>query len=63
MDNYSVGLYDSDLESGLLPETSVIKCHKLFTIDQTQIVKRFSKLKLQKFSEVINLLQTLIKVS
>ena len=60
-DEYSVGLKDSDLESGLLPETSVIKCHKLFTIEQTQIVKRFSTITDQKFSEVVNILHTLIK--
>ncbi len=40
-DEYSVDLSDSDLESGILPEKSIIKCHKLFTVEQNQIVSRF----------------------
>lgn len=36
-DEYSVVLDDADLEVGILPERSIIKCHKLFTIEQTQI--------------------------
>ncbi len=60
-DNYSLVREDSDLESGLLPEKSIIKCHKLFTIEQTQIIKKFSTLNQNKFSEVIKLLEQLIK--
>lgn len=32
-DDYSVLLNDDDLEIGILPEQSIIKCHKLFTIE------------------------------
>ncbi len=60
-DDYSVELADADLESGLLPESSVIKCHKLFTIDQTKIIRKFSVLKDQKFSEVTGAVNRLIQ--
>ena len=62
-DNFSVDLRNDDLETGLLPETSVIKCHKLSTIEQSKIIKRFSKIKKVKFDEVINVLQTLFENS
>ena len=61
MDDYSIGLQDSDLEAGILPEISVIKCHKLFTVEQMQIAKKFSRLNQQKFLEIVNVLQSLIK--
>jgi mRNA interferase MazF len=62
-DDYSVELDNNDLDMGMLPELSVIKCHKLFTIDQTRIVKRFSLIKEKKFEEVIIVLQKLIEKS
>jgi len=62
-DEYSVSLSDQDLEIGFLPETSIIKCHKLFTIEQTQIVKRFSIVSKTKFAEVLFLLEKLVKPS
>jgi len=60
-DEYSVSLADEDLELGLLPALSVIKCHKLFTIEQTQIIKRFSIVNEIKFAEVVSFLQKLIQ--
>ncbi|MBC8185654.1 type II toxin-antitoxin system PemK/MazF family toxin [candidate division KSB1 bacterium] len=33
-DEYSIDLSNNDLEYGILPEKSVIKVHKLFTIDK-----------------------------
>lgn len=62
-DNYSIFLADTHLEFGILPETSVIKCHKLFTIQQSKIIKRFSVLNESKFDEVVRLLDKLIKKS
>ena len=62
-DNFSIDLISEDLETGLLPETSVIKCHKLFTIEQLKIDKRFSKIKKTKFDEVIKVLQNLFTQS
>jgi hypothetical protein len=48
---------------GMLPEPSIIKCHKLFTIEQTQVIKRFTIVKSKKFDEVIVLLNKLIQKS
>jgi mRNA interferase MazF len=62
-DNYSVELFNNDLEMGLLPEPSIIKCHKLFTIDQSKILKKFSIVKEKKFDEVILFLNKLIQKS
>jgi mRNA interferase MazF len=62
-DEYSVALTDSDLETGILPEQSVIKCHKLFTIEQSQILRRFSTVSEVKFEEVRQSIQQLLKAS
>lgn len=62
-DEFSLNLSDADLESGILPEKSVIKCHKLFTIDQSKIIRRFSTINTQKFGEIINMLHLLIQKS
>ena len=60
-DNFSIELNDNDLQSGILPETSVIKCHKLFTIEQSRIIKKFSKIKDDKLKEVISMLHNLFQ--
>ncbi len=64
-DDYSVLLENSDLEIGVLPESSVIKTHKLFTIEQTKIIRNFLQVnedlyekveeKLKEFFEMDNL--------
>lgn len=60
-DEYSVDLNDSDLEMGFLPEPSVIKVHKLFTIHQKQIVKKFSLLRIDTFQRVVGKLNELVE--
>ena len=62
-DEYSVSINNEDLELGMLPEQSIIKCHKLFTIEQRQVLKRFSILNETKFDEIIIFLNKLIKKS
>ena len=56
-------LGNNDLEIGMLPELSVIKCHKLFTIDQTRILRRFSIIDEKKFEEAIVVLEKLVEKS
>lgn len=60
-DEYSIDLNDTDLEMGFLPEPSVIKVHKLFTIHQKQIVKKFSLLKVEVFQRVVRRLSELVE--
>ncbi|MCD4696449.1 MAG: type II toxin-antitoxin system PemK/MazF family toxin [Bacteroidales bacterium] len=43
IDDYSVNLTNNDLETGMLPELSVVKAHKLFTIHKDKIIKKFSE--------------------
>ncbi|MEO5649767.1 MAG: type II toxin-antitoxin system PemK/MazF family toxin [Ginsengibacter sp.] len=62
-DDYSVTLNNDDLELGMLPEESIIKYHKLFTIEQSQVLKRFSILNKKKIDEVVVLLNELIQRS
>jgi mRNA interferase MazF len=62
-DEFSVILNDADLEAGVLPENSVIKCHKIFTIEKSQILKRFSTISKKKFEEVKEIISELIQVS
>ncbi|MCI0618048.1 type II toxin-antitoxin system PemK/MazF family toxin [bacterium] len=58
-DVYSLSLESKDLEIGQLPEPSLIRAHKLFTIDQSRILKRFSTLGEAKLRETLLLLQQL----
>jgi mRNA interferase MazF len=62
-DQYSISLSNDDLEIGSLPEESIIKCHKLFTIEQSQILKRYSIISSNKSEEVSKVLIRLIEKS
>ncbi len=62
-DNYSIPLLAEDLEIGFLPESSLIRIHKLFTIEKSRIVKRFSFVKKEKLDESLNLLGKLFQPS
>lgn len=60
-DAYSIELENSDLEVGVLPESSLIKAHKLFTIHQEKIVRKYSVVKDDCFEEVSNKINQLIE--
>lgn len=60
LDEYSILLDNTDLEIGVLPEISAIKVHKLFTIDKTKIIKKFSKINRECFDKVTKKLNKLI---
>jgi mRNA interferase MazF len=62
-DDYSINLNNEDLIYGYLPETSTVKVHRLFTIHQDKIIKKFSIVKAAYFDKVINKLNSLIKQS
>ena len=53
-DDYSINLINNDLEYGILPEKSIIKVHKLFTIHKSKILKKFSIVKKEFFDKVSN---------
>ncbi len=53
IDIYSLLLESTDLEIGQLPESSLIRVHKLFTIEQSRILKRFSVLGKNKLRETL----------
>jgi len=48
-DSYSIELENEDLEIGVLPESSIVRVHKLFTIHQSKIIKKFSLVKKRIF--------------
>ena len=52
IDSYSFELKNSDLEIGNLPESSTVKTHKLFTIHQTKIIRKFSVVKAAYFDNI-----------
>jgi mRNA interferase MazF len=58
-DIYSLTLESDDLEIGQLPESSLIRVHKLFTIEQSRVIKRFSTLGKAKLREALTLLAQL----
>ncbi len=58
-DIYSLPLESTDLEIGQLPESSLIRVHKLFTIEQSRILKRFSVLNNDKLRATLLLLRQL----
>ena len=53
-DTFSVNLSNDDLELGILPEKSLIKTHKLFTVNKSKIIKKFSVIKEELFKKVEN---------
>ena len=61
-DDYSVLLENSDLEIGVLPESSVIKTHKLFTIEQTKIIRKFSQVNEDLYEKVEGKLKELFEM-
>ena len=60
-DTYSVELTDSDLEIGVLPEASLVKAHKLFTIDQGKILRKFSTVTDDHIAKVVSKIKALIE--
>jgi mRNA interferase MazF len=60
-DEYSIPITNDSLEYGLLPEPSVIKAAKLFTIHQMKIVKKFSILNTETFKSINSILIELFK--
>ncbi|HSK72809.1 MAG TPA: type II toxin-antitoxin system PemK/MazF family toxin [Pyrinomonadaceae bacterium] len=61
LDSYSIELKNDDLEMGVLPETSIVKTHKLFTIHQSKIIKKFSLVKSEYFKQVSERIKDLIE--
>ncbi|SFF13246.1 type II toxin-antitoxin system PemK/MazF family toxin [Thermoflexibacter ruber] len=62
-DAYSVDLSNHDLEIGILPESSIVKAHKLFTIHQSKIIKKFSMVKGDYFELIKTKIHSLVKKS
>lgn len=60
-DGYSVPLENDDLEMGVLPESSVVKAHKLFTVHQGSILKKFSVVKPEYFEQVVSVIRGLLE--
>jgi mRNA interferase MazF len=60
-DEYSVPIMNEQLEYGFLPEPSLIKTHRLFTIHKNRIIKKFSSVNNEVFSLVIDKIVKLIK--
>ena len=60
-DSYSIELENSDLEVGVLPESSLIKAHKLFTIHQDRIVRKYSVVNDECFDKVSGRIRRLIE--
>ncbi len=58
-DAYSLALESEDLDVGQLPELSMIRAHKLFTIAQSRILKRFSSLGETKLRQTLLIMQQL----
>ena len=54
-------LENTNLEIGVLPESSVVKTHKLFTIHQSKIIRKFSLVKIEYFEIIADKIKTLIK--
>ncbi|HJY62928.1 MAG TPA: type II toxin-antitoxin system PemK/MazF family toxin [Ignavibacteria bacterium] len=60
-DEYSINLNSANLEYGILPEESVVKVHKLFTIDKSKIIKKFSIVNETYYDRIIPLVNKIIK--
>ena len=62
IDEYSLFINDDSLEYGFLPEESVIKLSKLFTIKKSMIIKKFSKIKDDVFLETTDKINSIINL-
>jgi mRNA interferase MazF len=62
-DEYSIQLENSSLEYGLLPEKSVVKVHKLFTVHKSKILKKFSLVSKDFYSLILNSLSNLFRLT
>jgi len=60
-DQYAIELINSDFESGNLKEKSNIRPSRIFTADKGIILYKVGSIVSQKFNEVIERLQSLIK--
>ena len=60
-DDYSLSINNNSLEYGVFPESSVIKTHKLFTLAQSKIIKKFSIINDECFEVVVDRIKHLIK--
>lgn len=59
-DDYSEELSNTDLTAGILPIKSVVKVHKLFTIHQSTIIRKFGIVSPGKFDLIKKQLFNLI---
>lgn len=59
-DEYSLLIENENLEFGLLPEKSVVKVHKLFTIHKSKILKKFSIVTDEFYLKIFSALQHLL---
>ena len=60
MKQYSVMIEASDIQEGLLKQTSIVRADKIYTLNKQIILKRFGRLKAEKYTVVINAIQKLI---
>ena len=51
-DEFSFELNDKYLEYGQLPEISFVKAHKLLTIHKSKIIKKYSRIREDYFSDI-----------
>ncbi|MFA4851143.1 MAG: type II toxin-antitoxin system PemK/MazF family toxin [Bacteroidales bacterium] len=59
---YSVDLTDKHLETGILPEPSVVKTHKLFSVHKSKIIKKFSVVKTGFYQQVEKMIYRLVQL-
>lgn len=59
--HYSVRINAFDVFEGTLKRTSVVRTDKIYTLNKRIVLKRFGKLKLDKYSEVISAIHKLIE--
>jgi len=59
-DSYSVDLTDKNLETGFLPEPSIIKTHKLFSVHKSKIIKKYNVVKATFYKQVEKLICRLV---
>jgi mRNA interferase MazF len=61
-DSYSVDLSNKNLETGILPEPSVVKTHKLFSVHKSKIIKKFSVVEAVFYKQVEKLICRLVQL-
>jgi len=58
--DYCIPIDNSNLENGILPKKSIVRCDKIYTLSKDIIIKKFNKINFETFNLIQNKIDNLI---